>query len=67
MIVGITLNWLMKRSDCILQIGNFAERDSGFSNPQIGRVYSVYGICPTITTMGGGSREPKVLLINETQ
>lgn len=29
------------------------------------RVYSVEGLAPTITTMGGGNREPKILRIKE--
>lgn len=32
-----------------------------FNNPQIGRVYSIQGISPTIDTMQGGNREPKIL------
>lgn len=31
------------------------------------RVYSPNGICPTIITMGGGNRQPKVLIIKETK
>lgn len=29
------------------------------------RVYSPYGLCPTLNTCGGGHREPKVLLMNK--
>lgn len=32
-----------------------------FNNPQRGRVYSIKGISPTIDTMQGGNREPKIL------
>lgn len=42
------------------QIGNIANGGS-FDNPQIGRVYSPNGISPTIDTMAGGNREPKIL------
>jgi len=34
-------------------------------NESIKRVYADSGKCPTITTMGGGHREPKVLVIKE--
>lgn len=42
------------------QVGNIANGGS-FDNPQIGRVYSPNGISPTIDTMAGGNREPKIL------
>lgn len=47
--------------DRVLQIGNLV-KDSKFSNPQVGRVYSIEGISPTIDTMGGGNREPKIII-----
>ena len=37
----------------VRQIGNFLTCGS-WDNPQCGRVYSVDGIAPTITTCGGG-------------
>lgn len=37
----------------VRQIGNFLTGGS-WDNPQCGRVYSVDGIAPTITTCGGG-------------
>ena len=39
----------------VRQIGNFLTCGS-WDNPQCGRVYSVDGIAPTITTCGGGNR-----------
>lgn len=45
----------------IIQIGNILE-EKNFSNPQAGRIYSIYGICPTLNTFGGGQREIKVLI-----
>ena len=36
-------------------------------NDQIKRVYSQNGLCPTITTMGGGNTEPKVLVKEATK
>lgn len=32
------------------------------NNPQAGRVYNPEGICPTLDTMQGGNRQPKVLI-----
>lgn len=44
----------------IYQVGNIYQC-KGFSNPQIGRIYSPEGISPTIDTAMGGNREPKIL------
>lgn len=44
----------------IKQLGNIAV-EKNFSNPQTGRVYSAEGVCPTLNTMQGGQREPKVV------
>lgn len=44
----------------IIQITNIRS-EKNFKNPQCGRVYSVFGISPTIDTMCGGQREPKIL------
>lgn len=44
----------------IIQVGNIVD-DTGFSNPQRGRVYSVKGICPTLDTFSGGGRETKII------
>lgn len=44
----------------IHQIGNIAET-KGFANPQTGRVYDIMGSSPTLNTMQGGQREPKIL------
>lgn len=46
------------------QIGNLSENGSFGGNPQAGRVYSVDGIAPTLNTMQGGGREPKIMLNN---
>lgn len=42
----------------IIQVGNIYDQDK---NPQSGRVYNKEGICPTIDTMLGGNREPKII------
>lgn len=34
----------------------------GYAYNELGRVYDVKGICPTLTTMQGGDRQPKILI-----
>lgn len=45
----------------VMQLGNIAETDSFGGNPQCGRIYSDNGLSPTLNTMQGGGREPKIL------
>lgn len=49
----------------VKQIGNISESNSFGGNPQTGRVYSVNGLSPTLNTMQGGGREPKVMIIDD--
>lgn len=44
------------------QVGNISGSDSFGGNPQIGRVYANSGIGPTLNTMQGGGREPKIVV-----
>lgn len=44
----------------VMQISNIAE-EKNFRNPQTGRIYDVRGCSPTLSTMQGGNREPKIL------
>lgn len=46
----------------IQQVGNYMETDSFGGNPQCGRVYDVEGISPTLNTMQGGNRQPKIVI-----
>lgn len=46
----------------IKQIGNINNSTSFGGNPQIGRIYDIDGISPTLNTMQGGGREPKILI-----
>lgn len=46
----------------VRQIGNISSSNSFGGNPQIGRVYNLEGIPPTLSTMQGGGQEPKVLV-----
>ena len=45
----------------VRQVGNIVKQ-TGFSNPQRGRIYSANGISPTLNTVQGGGLEPKVLI-----
>lgn len=44
------------------QVGNIFKTDSFGGNPQVGRVYATDGLAPTLNTMQGGGREPKILV-----
>ena len=44
----------------IKQVGNILDTGN-WNNPQAGRVYSPNGLSPTLNTMQGGSREPKIV------
>ena len=55
----------MTMSSRIIQIGNIFTRAS-FSNPTVGRVYSVDGLSPTLNTNGGGYHLPKII-VEETK
>lgn len=44
------------------QLGNVSDSKSFGGNPQVGRVYATDGISPTLNTMTGGGREPKILI-----
>ena len=51
----------------VKQVGNISAGRSYGGNPQAGRVYDSTGISPSLNTMQGGSREPKILVINNTK
>jgi len=46
----------------VKQVGNISDSNSFGGNPQTGRVYSDDGLSPTLNTMQGGGREPKVMV-----
>lgn len=46
----------------IKQIGNIGKSDNFGGNPQVTRVYDINGISPTLNTMQGGGREPKIVV-----
>lgn len=51
----------------VKQVGNISDSNSFGGNPQTGRVYSDHGLSPTLNTMQGGGREPKVLVKEATK
>ena len=51
----------------VKQIGNISGSDSFGGNPQTGRVYDIDGISPTLNTMQGGGREPKIVIREATK
>ena len=51
----------------VKQIGNISDSNSFGGNPQTGRVYSDDGLSPTLNTMQGGGREPKVMVKEATK
>lgn len=51
-----------KSGTTIKQVGNINNSTSFGGNPQTGRVYDIDGISPTLNTMQGGGREPKVAM-----
>lgn len=49
-----------KHDAAVIQLGNIVNTGN-WDNPQAGRVYSTDGVSPTLNTMQGGQREPKIL------
>ena len=45
----------------VIQVGNYMNTTSFGGNPQCGRVYDSKGISPTLNTMQGGDRQPKII------
>lgn len=50
------------QSQKIKQVGNISDSDAYGGNTQIGRVYDPTGMAPTLSTMQGGGREPKIIV-----
>lgn len=51
----------VQKDNYVIQVGNLINTDSFGGNPQAGRVYSTDGVSPTLNTMQGGQREPKII------
>ena len=56
------INGQIKNISSVRQIGNMIQTSSYGGNPHRGRVYSLKGISPSLNCMGGGGREPKILI-----
>lgn len=50
----------MINTNVVNQVGNYRPDSNNFSNPQTGRIYSSDYISPTLNTMQGEDRQPKV-------
>lgn len=51
----------------IHQVGQLNKTKSFGGNPQVGRVYGTDGLSPTLNTMQGGGREPKIAIKEATK
>lgn len=51
----------VQKDNFVMQIGNIFNTDSFGGNPQAGRFYDTKGLSPSLDTMGGGNRQPKVI------
>lgn len=60
-----TNNWIDETEANIRQLGNISGSDC--KNPSWGRIYDETGLCPTLTTMEGGRREPMFLVREATK
>lgn len=50
----------------VKQIGNLITSPKR-NNPSAGRVYDISGLCPTLTTIAGGYRQPFIIVPNKTK
>lgn len=53
----------------VIQIGNIVDdTNTGFKNPQRGRVYNIDGLAPTIYNFsGGGGLQPKIVVEDDRE
>ncbi len=58
----LSSDYKQPKASAVNQVGNILNTDSFGGNPQTGRVYSTDGLSPTLNTMQGGGREPKILV-----
>lgn len=60
-------DYKLPKQVAVKQIGNISDSQSFGGNPQTGRVYGTDGIAPTLSTMQGGGREPKIISQNQSK
>lgn len=53
----------MNENKTAVFIGSMYGHGTGYA----GAVYSTKGLCPTLTTMQGGGREPHILLVKKVE
>lgn len=56
----LTTQYGNRRTDTFIKLNQVGTLDIK-GNDSINALYAVDGLCPTLTTMGGGNREPKIL------
>ena len=57
---------LSMKTNQVIELGNIVHTGN-WNSPQRGRIYSPEGICPCLSTCGGGGQEPKILEIYENR
>lgn len=57
---------LSMKTSQVIELGNIVHTGN-WNSPQRGRIYSPDGICPCLSTCGGGGQEPKILEIYENK
>lgn len=57
--------WLYMRHNKVRRLFNVYS--SRYNTNFAGNVWDMQGVCPAITTMSGGGRQPMIMLINETE
>lgn len=57
---------LSMKTNQVIELGNIVHTGN-WNSPQRGRIYSPDGICPCLSTCGGGGQEPKILEMYENK
>lgn len=60
-VVKVSRDYKGPKQVAVKQVGNISDSKSFGGNPQVGRVYDPEGLSPTLNTMTGGGREPKII------
>ena len=57
---------LSMKTNQVIELGNIVHTGN-WNSPQRGRIYSPEGVCPCLSTCGGGGQEPKILEMYENK
>lgn len=57
----LSRDWKDPKCVKVKQVFNIVDNDTGFTNPQRGRVYDTDGLSPCLSTMQRGGQEPKIV------